>query len=90
MIPCEYKHEQPDTTSSDLQTLENQFNYDYEANSLNFDNNTLKNEDQKFINDNKTHPLIVKTTSGKVKGYWMRVVGGRKIRAFEGIHINDN
>jgi hypothetical protein len=32
-----------------------------------------------------TDPLVVITKTGKLRGYWMKAVGGRKIRAFEGI-----
>jgi hypothetical protein len=33
----------------------------------------------------KTPPPFVRTYSGDVEGYFMKVVGGRKINAFEGI-----
>lgn len=37
------------------------------------------------IDYTENDPLVAITKTGKLRGYWMQVVGGRKIRAFEGI-----
>ncbi|CAL8094841.1 unnamed protein product [Orchesella dallaii] len=86
MIPCEYQHPYPDTSVS--VAFRDKINVDDDSDQLELSSGGSedgKNDLYKDIDYNRTHPLLVYTSTGKMRGYYMKAVGGRKIRAYEGI-----
>lgn len=74
IIPCDHKFPFPDTSADPLNLQASE--------SITRDRNLI--EDDLINESGGKDPLIVNTTSGVLQGYWMHVVGGQKIRAFEG------
>ncbi|ODN01309.1 Venom carboxylesterase-6 [Orchesella cincta] len=87
MIPLPRRYPYPDTSVSEAVVFRDKINvdndYDLEQNGVGWEDG--KNDLYKDTDYNRSHPLVASTSTGKVQGYWMKVVGGRKIRAFEGI-----
>ncbi|OXA51672.1 Venom carboxylesterase-6 [Folsomia candida] len=96
-VPCDYNFPYPDTSLSEPQAFKDLITIGFDEKDKNNpgtlrigggDGNGWGWNPQGHIDEidyTENDPLVAITKTGKLRGYWMQVVGGRKIRAFEGI-----
>jgi len=98
-VPCDYNFPYPDTSLSEQQEFKSQITLGFggtDTGQLDSVGVGLdgwgKHHNPTWVKEHEytnSDPLVVVTKTGKLRGYWMKVVGGRKIRAFEGIPYSE-
>jgi len=76
LVPCDNKFPYPDTSFSEPQLFKDNIKFNTVGYSQYYHSS---------YHHTKHGPPLVTTKSGVIQGFWMRVVGGKLIRAFEGI-----
>jgi len=92
IVPCDPRYRLPDL-SSDPHKLYRNENYKLLFKKVGIGVNgpdILESEVSADYNGKNKLPPFVRTLSGDVEGYYMKVVGGREVSAFEGIPYADS